>query len=391
VICDINDDSQRQTLCEKEISTIVHEFLTSMEEKKCADTGMQDALGAAMTEICVRRPGDFDVIWQRENEWFEDTIHKAPSLEFRDTTFQTTANRWMTLVSSILNHFNSKNLDSVENSRSSVSTFINSLAQIFTKIVDTEIQTEGNWVEGMSFINLFFWTKPFVDCFQKPKEMDSARKSLKLLLSPDQVKRFLHSQALGPFIGIIIRFNTIYGKDNNSAWDILLAEAIPQHGPIGVRNPESLFRQLASGLNGARREDFKAPPRGVSWHLVDEMSKALELQEAGSLKGMDMEDLWVELIPLRGITTKLEMELTLGILISDETALALVQTLGLDYDPLIPLIGKIIAREETFAELLVSAPYVGRKSKDSKEWNIPAFLLKLYQTQSDPYFLVLCF
>jgi hypothetical protein len=63
----------------------------------------------------------------------------------------------------------------------------------------------------------------------------------------------------------------------------------------------------------------------------------------------------------------------------------LVQNLGLDSEALIPLLVKIVARDHMFAELLLSTRHVWGESLDSNGWSIPGFLLKLYETQSEPY------
>lgn len=74
---------------------------------------------------------------------------------------------------------------------------------------------------------------------------------------------------------------------------------------------------------------------------------------------------------------------------SDETAVALVQNLGLDYESLIPLLAKIVTKDQTFAELLLSAREVRDRSQEFHGWSLSGFLIRLYQTQSDSYTLSL--
>lgn len=296
----MDDDNERQELWDKEFVPTLHGYMIGlMEEKKLIDTGMPNALGVAITRICSRRPADFDMIWGRENGIFEDLSEKAPDLEGENNSFKLMAPRWIMLSSSILTQSSSKGSDMEEKSKISVSTFVKSLAGVFTKIVEIEIDVEGKWVDGMRFVNSILSTKSIVGGFTTAEEMNEARQSLKKLLSPENMKVFLHSLSSAPFISIVLRYHNMFGKDDNIVWELLLKETIPEDKLIDIQNPESLFHQLVAGAKHSKREQFKSP-EGVNLNLVEEMTKALKSEGTEAQEKTNLENLYVELIALRG-------------------------------------------------------------------------------------------
>lgn len=368
IICDQDDDSERQNLWNSKFISILHDFFLEMDDKKINDTGMDNALGLALANICLKRPEDFELIWEREIKSFEWIINVGPRMGTGDISFNQRGTRWLMLTSSILRHLFADTKHHARMTSIAISAFITSLARIFTFVCDVKGTDTGEWIEGMEFVHMFLSSEYLLDCFSNSLEMEGARQSLENLLLPVRMKSLLRSPASVLFIRVILRYSYAFSKEDASVWQMLLKEAIPEEGSIDVRNSESLIYKLVSETKNAKRSDFKAP-EGVHTNLVQELTQALKAEDLESLEETNLLNLFVDLVVLRRI------------LISDETALAMVQNLGLDYEDLHPLMTQIAMKDPAFAEVLLASRPIESPSQSSDTWSVMGLLMEVCEVQ----------
>lgn len=373
MICESDDTTERRDLSSKLFVSILHDFLTEMDDKKIIETGMDNALGIAMAYICRKRPEDFDLIWEREIKSFEMIINVGPKMGKENTSFKRRGTRWIMLASSILKHLSPDTRVHERMTDLAISPFTTSLAHIFTMVCDAETIEAGRWVYGMDFVDMFISAGPLLDCLKNALEMEGARQSLEDFLSPYRMKSFLRSAASASFIRVILRYVCTFGEDGTKVWHILLKEVIPEDGPIGVRNSESLIYKLVSGIKGSMKGstqcDFQAP-EGLHTNLVQEMIKAMNAKDMEPSEETNLMTLFVDLFVLRRR------------LVSDETALAMVQNLGLDSEDLVPLMTQILVKDPTFAEALLAYRPSESPSQNSNEWSVMGFLMEVCECES---------
>ena len=295
-------------------------------------------------------------------------INVGPKMGAGDISFKQRGTRWLMLNSSILRHLYADSKVHAPMTNRAISAYITSLARIFTFVCDMEGTYTGEWIEGMEFVHMFLSTGYLLDSFSHSLEMEEARQCLEDLLSPVRMKSLLRSQASVPYIRVILRYSYAFGKEDASVWQMLLKEAIPEERPIDVRNSESLIYKLVLETKNAKRSDFKAP-EGVHTNLVQEMIQALNAKDLESLEETNLLNLFVDLVVLRKI------------LISDETALAMVQSLGLDYEDLHPLMTQIAMKDPAFSEVLLAFRPSESPSEDSNTWSVMGLLMEVCEVQ----------
>jgi hypothetical protein len=232
----------------------------------------------------------------------------------------------------------------------------------------------------------------FRECLFQSEEMESARQDFKGIMSRTSLSKFLHSPSSGPFIRLVAVFCSYYTTEMPEVWGNVIREAIPEDQPIDVRNPESLVFQLVSITNPLWKKHLSVPA-GVNMNLVQELTSALnEYQDLGSAEAKHLSTLLNLLVDLRGNSLDIEQTLIfLGIIVSNETALALVRNLNLNSTLFFHILNEICAQDLAFTELLLQQP-AREKIPDavSHEWDIPSFLWSVYSVSQRYTFVTYC-
>ena len=372
VILDIQDDESRDNAWKTEFQPKLRQYYTAKTPTQVAAGG---ALSNALFRIVQRRTSDFEKIWSIECEYLIGSMSRQTTESEID--FKTLSQRWVVLAMTFLRRVVGEKTERSSSARSLVLKISNPPFQEALRVI---LESNGTWVNGMDFLASLIDEPLFRECLCSAEEMQSSLKAFKAFISPENTVKLLHSASSRPFIRIIVAFCALYHGEMPEIWDTVIDETIPTNRTIDVRNPDSLLYQVVSTVKLSSRT-FLHPPPGVNTNLVGELTTALKSSEdLESEEAKRLQNLLISIVSLRGNISLMVASYKVGILVSDETSLALLHVANIESPNLIPIVAEICARDSPFAGLLLeSRTQLQNDSEESRSWDVPAFLWTLFK------------
>ena len=366
IIQDVKDDGARSEAWTTEFAPKLREYLTSTG----AAVGQPGAaFGYVLTRINDAK--DFQRIWGTECQYLIDLMSESPVTSLSNVQFPPVSDKWIEIVLSMLRNFRHH-----EANPSASIIFSRELQKVAKATLSTILGNSGHWIDGMSFLatlveNRAFTSSDFTTfCLQ----------DLKVLMSSENVVKLLHSPSSEKFIVVLVVLLTRYGQETREIWSIVINEAIPSTGVIGVNDPNSLFSHILSILDNPK------PGLGLAdFVLADGININLVREIAMTPKPSDnerSEKVLRSLINLRGRPFLCVAILTVeGILVSQQTATALLILAILYSKNWSEILGAVLQKDTNLglAESLLDMKNQELKQEDVfASWDISKFLQKIY-------------
>jgi hypothetical protein len=375
LISEIQDDGSREKAFETEFLPKVRQYL----EAKKADASISEALGHALS--VMSRPNDLEIIWTDVCRYLIELMSQPFGVFDSEIDFVSVSQRWTELITSTLRNYSTAPSHQKQDYPTK-SIFLKISARPFEEAISKVLNSDGTWVDGISFLtalveNAFFW-----NALLESTEMDTAMRTVKVLVSTEHAVKLLHSASSRLFIRMVLVYCTSNDAGAADVWQILINEGIPIDRLIDVLNPDALIYQLVSIVKPPlqttstdRHQSMLSAPRGVNVNLVQELTTALKSQEDfESQLGKQIEGLLISLCSLHGNAISSGSDI-LGILISDETSLALWRSWDLDSPTFIHVVTEVCARDPSFAGVLLQP---NSKGYDNS-WDVSGLLWKVYK------------
>ena len=299
IISEVDDDNWRTEAWKSELLPKLHNYLTNNERVKISQSEYGKIVGSALVRILEHKPPDFVALWSTECDYFVGLIFEGADTLDSDALFKGVSQRWMILMVSILETLSFE--DVCTENDSAVHTFLQMTARPVEQVISRTVASEGNWVDGMSFLALLADVSQFSSILSKRTEMQNLLDACKALFTAATASKLLNSPSVLPFIQFTAALSNVPGVNVTEAWDTTLEKAIPSDGPIAIQNQDSLLNQLILIAKPSWRHQFHAPS-GVNTNLVSEFTTAAnKAGDLGSTEVRQFIDTLVSLICLRGL------------------------------------------------------------------------------------------
>ena len=374
LISEIQDDESREKAFETEFLPKIRRYLTM----KNVDAPISGGLGRALS--VMKRPHDLELIWTDVCRYLIELMSQPSGLSDSEIDFISVSQRWTELAASTLRNYGTDPSHQKQDYPTK-SIFLKISARLFEEAVSKVLNSDGTWVDGSSFLTSLVENPLFWNTLSESTEMDIAMRAVKVLVSTEHAVKLVHSASSRLFIRMVL----VYCNSNDARapelWQILINEGIPTDRPIDVQNPDSLIYQLVSIVkpplqttSTGHHQSTLSAPRGVNVNLVQELTTALKSQDIESQLAKQLEGLLISLCCLHGIAISNGSDI-LGILISDETSLALLRNWDLDSPIFIKIVTEVFARDPSFVRVLLEPNSEGY----NRSWDVSGLLWKLYK------------
>ena len=365
IIQDIKDDDARLEAWTAEFTPKLREYLTSTG----AATGQPGtAFGYVLTRINDAK--GFDRIWGIECQYLIHLMSESPTISDFNVQFSQVSGKWIEIVLSMLRNFGHP-----EANPYALIPFSRELQKVTKAALSMILETNGHWTDGMNFLATLLQDHTFTlsdlttCCLQ----------DLKVLTSSDNVVKLLHSPSSDKFISLLVVLLTYY-KETREIWSLVIDEAIPSTGLIGVTDPNSVFSHIISTSDnrkpGLRPEDFVLAD-GININLVREVATTLK-----SSDNERPEKILKSLINLWGrVFLSVAMLTVEGILVSPQTATALLILSTLYLKNWSEILGAVLQKD---TNLILADSMLDMRNQELKQedifanWDISKFLQKIY-------------
>jgi len=263
-----------------------------------------------------------------------------------------------------------------------VITFLHNTSLYFAYIV-RHMQRDhpgGDWPEAMEFFAYMMEDPLFSDCLVHVDSMASGLKAFKeyIAQTPAKMDAILR---WGPFLRVAIVFCRLFSAEGQAIWQSIV-DTTTSTGKLHGFIRNSVIGEIVTILKPSYTYLKVAP--GVNESFAREAAKVLnENKDPESDEGKRLIELFVSIVSFRG-TYVTQRSLSIGILVSNETAVAMVQNLGTDSKVLVPIIVKLCARDPRFIEHLLWSDHPESQTETGNEakYNAAAWVQSLYEQQS---------
>lgn len=354
VIQNVGDAEIRVETWKEEFTAKVLEYMISSDGTTGKAGG---AFGHALTLLDDAK--EFDIVWGDLCKFVEQLMFTSPVM-INEIDVVPIFDKWTQIVHSMVRNFKDEKTKITR-------IFSSKVREVAVAAAETILQTDGFFVDGVAFLATLLLDRPFTasplsdDCIAYVKVLIAPERALKLLQSPSSEK----------YISVLIVLWTNCGQRYYpTTWNLVVQQAIPDSGKIGINDPESLFSRLLRALDspkpGLQRKDFVLDEE-MQMNLVSEMATTLEASDDEKTEAV-----------LRSLIN------LCGILVSKQTATGLLILTVLHSKNWTKILSDVFRKEDNLglALALLDTKFLSTVDKDVNDplgnWNIKSFLEQIY-------------
>jgi hypothetical protein len=266
------------------------EFTAKLLEYVTSSDGTTGRLGGAFGHALTLFDDakEFDVVWGDICKFVQQLMLTSPVM-INEIDVAPMFDKWTQIVHSMVRNF--------KDEKSEITAIFSSkVRKVAVAAAESIIKTDGFFVDGMGFLATLLQDHTFTS---SPLS-DDCIAYVKVLITPERAVKLLQSPSSEKYITVLIVLWTHCGREYYpTTWNLVVQQAIPADGKIGVDDPESLFSRLLHALDspkpGLKRKDFVLD-KDMQLNLVREMATTLKASDDEKT-----ENVLRSLINLRGI------------------------------------------------------------------------------------------